>query len=556
MNTTEIIKLRTVVIVLFSAFTFALQAQSLILTGVMHGPVAGTPKALELYVVNDVSDLSIYGVGSANNGLGTNGVEYSFSGGSALAGEFIYVVNDGVSFTSFFGFSADFIDGGLACNFNGNDAIELFENGVVIDTFGQIDVPGDGTGWEYTLGWAHRNNETGPDGAAFQLSNWEVSALGVFSGTTQNSQASSPFPIGTYNYLIISGCTNPIANNYNPLANVDDGSCTILGCVYLAANNYNPLATTDDNSCLFGNDCPADLNNDSVVNSGDLLAFLSSFGTTCQELAPMDFLQEGLGSFAYSGYQPLSDKPITVYYYIPQGNISQMPIVFVFHGNNRNAAEYRDAWISSADLYGCIVIAPEFSEEYYPGSDQYMEGNILDAFGNTNPESEWTFSLIEPLFDFVKSDVGNLTTEYEMFGHSAGGQFVHRFIMFTSVTSVNRAIAANSGWYTVPNPSVTFPYGLDNSPAGVSDMPVFFTRKLIVHLGQDDTNPNDPSLNQSAGAMVQGAYRYARGLYFFAESQSISSLNSMPFEWIKVEVPGVAHDFEAMSINAASILFE
>ncbi|MBI1266887.1 MAG: hypothetical protein GC193_05590 [Cryomorphaceae bacterium] len=556
MNITKYFKKYILLLLCFTASALSLEAQNLVLTGVVHGPLAGTPKALELYVIADIPDLSVYGVGTANNGLGSNGEEFSFPGGTALAGEFIYVVNDGASFSSFFGFDADFIDNGLACNFNGNDAIELFENGVVIDTFGLIDVPGDGTAWEYTLGWAHRNNETGPDGSSFQLSNWEISALNLFSGTTQNSQASIPFPIGTYSYLIISGCTDPIADNYNPMANADDGSCSVAGCVYLAANNYDPLATVDDDSCLFGNDCVADLNNDNLVNSGDLLSFLSSFGTTCPQPAPMTYLSPGLGSFVYNAYQPLSLKPVTVHYYIPEGNISQMPIVFVFHGNNRNGSEYRDAWISSADTHQCIVVAPEFSEEYYPGSEQYMEGNIFDSFGNLNPASEWTFSLIEPLFDFVKSDVGNLTSEYEMFGHSAGGQFVHRFILFAATTSVNRAIAANSGWYTVPDPLVDFPYGLQNSPSGTAQMPTFFTRKLIIHLGQADTNPNDPSLNQSAGANAQGAYRYARGLYFFAESQSISSLNSMPFEWLKIEVPGVAHDFEAMSIDAASILFD
>ena len=61
-------------------FTFLLscsiQAQDLIITGVYDGPLSGgTPKAIELYVLNDISDLSIYGVGSANNGGGTDGVE-------------------------------------------------------------------------------------------------------------------------------------------------------------------------------------------------------------------------------------------------------------------------------------------------------------------------------------------------------------------------------------------------------------------------------------------------------------------------------------------------
>ena len=38
-----------------------------------------------------------------------------------------------------------------------------------------------------------------------------------------------------------------------------------------------------------------------------------------------------------------------------------------------------------------------------------------------------------------------------MFGHSAGGQFVHRFVQFKPNSRVNYAISANAGWYTVPD---------------------------------------------------------------------------------------------------------
>ena len=50
----------------------------------------------------------------------------------------------------------------------------------------------------------------------------------------------------------ILGCTDPMANNYNPEATVDDGSCvtSILGCTDPAALNYNPDATDDDGSCI------------------------------------------------------------------------------------------------------------------------------------------------------------------------------------------------------------------------------------------------------------------------------------------------------------------
>ena len=52
----------------------------------------------------------------------------------------------------------------------------------------------------------------------------------------------------------ITGCMDNSANNYNPDATIDDGSCTydpILGCTDAAANNYNPAADTDDGSCLY-----------------------------------------------------------------------------------------------------------------------------------------------------------------------------------------------------------------------------------------------------------------------------------------------------------------
>ena len=85
---------------------------------------------------------------------------------------------------------------------------------------------------------------------------------------------------------LAGGCTDPAFVEYDPYATQDDGSCgelIVYGCIYDAASNFNPIANVDDNSCEFTetNDCAADLDGDGAVTTGDLLAFLATFGLTC-----------------------------------------------------------------------------------------------------------------------------------------------------------------------------------------------------------------------------------------------------------------------------------
>lgn len=188
-------KTLSTVIFAFALLTLTSQA-ALYLTGIFDGPLSGgTPKGIELYASDNIADLSAYAIGTANNGGGTDGAEFTLSG-SATAGDYIYVVANGNEdeFTSFLGGSATFASSALGIN--GDDAIELFHNEAVVDTFGDINVNGDGEDWDYTDGWAYRNTVTA--GGAFTTSDWTFSGLNAWDGATSNASSDSVMPIGTF----------------------------------------------------------------------------------------------------------------------------------------------------------------------------------------------------------------------------------------------------------------------------------------------------------------------------------------------------------------------
>jgi hypothetical protein len=264
-------------------------------------------------------------------------------------------------------------------------------------------------------------------------------------------------------------------------------------------------------------------------------------------LGPEEQIGHGTGFFRFN-YQATDRMiPMDIYYHVPDGDFGSMPILFVLHGAGRNAVEYRNAWVGEANSHKFIVITPKFSSDAFPGGDAYNLGNVFVDGDNPsattlNPEQDWAFSVIEPLFDEIKSQLGNSSDTYNMFGFSAGAQFAHRFLMFKPNARVNKMVASAAGWYTIPDESINFPYGIKNSPIGNIEPSSYFSKNMTLQIGTLDNNPNANALRRNPVVDQQGTNRYDRAFYMFNVSNTIAENQGVTFNWQIVETPGNGHD--------------
>ncbi|MDB9720882.1 hypothetical protein OAA67_03295 [Winogradskyella sp.] len=268
----------------------------------------------------------------------------------------------------------------------------------------------------------------------------------------------------------------------------------------------------------------------------------------------------GSGFFEYSDYTSFNGKVLRVYYHIPSNTNSNTEILFVFHGNGRNAKDYRDAMILKANQYNFIVIAPEFSVANFLGGDAYNLGNVFidgdnPSSSTLNPEAEWTFSVIEPLFDFVKLNLNNTVSNYHVFGHSAGGQFAHRFLMYKPTARYQKVVASASGWYTASDLEVVFPYGFVQSPLEIVSLSNLFSKQLIIQIGSLDNNPSASGLRHNQFADAQGLHRLERANYFYNKANTLAISNNLDLQWQLHINDGADHNYEIASQNAADLIF-
>ena len=274
-----------------------------------------------------------------------------------------------------------------------------------------------------------------------------------------------------------------------------------------------------------------------------ILLFILSFTT--------NLFAAKLDKFTFTSW----NKPdLDVFYHLPKTIDNDTKVLFVVHGNTRNADDYLNTWIRLTKDKNIAIFAPHFKRS------SFISFNTLQmstSSGKIRTDTDlYLHNSIDTLFKYIKTKFKLNDKLYDIYGHSAGAQFVHRYLLMSDNPSVNKAVAANAGWYTFLN-GADFPYGVKNPPISLTDSNVkkFLSTNLYILIGTNDIDV-DSSINKSKGAQKQGINRLQRAKNFFTYTESIVEQNNLEFKWKYQAVPGAPHSNKVMSKAAVLVLFE
>lgn len=276
----------------------------------------------------------------------------------------------------------------------------------------------------------------------------------------------------------------------------------------------------------------------------------------------------GSGKFALEGGKGHTKNLIDVYYHLPLSYDENTKVIIVIPGAGRNGWSYRDSWVEASEKYNVLILSPSYSEEFYPRFWNYnvarMLSNVkinktksaIESYKVVDDSNEWIFSDFDRIFDYSTSKLNMNAKKYDMFGHSAGGQILHRLALFDFNRKSNRILSSNSGWYTVPTFEEDFPYGLNHGVSSLDKIGSVFESRLTVFLGElDNEHETRGHLVRNAQLDIQGTYRLSRGKHFFQKAKELASGLNAEFNWEIHVVKGVGHDYKNMGKAAAVYLY-
>ena len=228
------------------------------------------------------------------------------------------------------------------------------------------------------------------------------------------------------------------------------------------------------------------------------------------------------------------------YAYVPERAGPGAPLLVAVHGISRDGREQARAFEASAETHGWVLVAPEFDETRH--GDYQRLGRV-----DRGPRAD---RALENLVDACAKRFDLRFGPRFLFGFSAGGQFVHRYLM-AHPERVTAAVVGAPGWYTFPDPKRAYPHGLrvGRELPGVRMVPTGFLRiPVLVAVGSRDFQ-RDRSLRQTARVdRQQGQDRLERAVRWVEAMNRLALRHELPPPVQLRVIKGVGHDFGENSV--------
>lgn len=146
------------------------------------------------------------------------------------------------------------------------------------------------------------------------------------------------------------------------------------------------------------------------------------------------------------------------FYYHPNGPVRD--ILVIAHGTRgkdetaQQAAQiFLNRWTDFAEKHSVALIVPVFDDARF-GNTSGGYGGYRGLFGKHIPADDFVIGLVAA----YQTDLALPEDPFLLYGHSAGGQFVIRFLA-RHPDRVRHAVASAPGRYSYPSRSAPWPYG-------------------------------------------------------------------------------------------------
>jgi len=192
---------------------------------------------------------------------------------------------------------------------------------------------------------------------------------------------------------------------------------------------------------------------------------MASWGTALVEFSPSNPIP---GEITEN-----QDQHGQYYLYTPTQPSDPSLTLVVIHGTpakdlsaGETALYYTQHWAPFAEEHGWLLIVPAFNQADFSS----RKGEITDSqtgyrglFGREIGADEWVIRLLGLGWEAL----GWEEHPFILYGHSAGGQYVGRFLV-THSELVERAVISAAVTYPQPDPAVSWPYGMGALSAEIS----------------------------------------------------------------------------------------